>query len=182
MEIEPLAIADVKLIRPRRHGDARGFFAETFKASAFAAAGLPTRFPQDNHAASAEAGTLRGLHFQAPPAAQGKLVRVAAGAIYDVVVDLRASSPTFGRFVAAELSAENFAALWAPEGFAHGYQTLTPNAVVLYKTTGEYAPALEAGLAWDDPALAIPWPLAPPVLSAKDRGWPTLAALKTPFA
>jgi dTDP-4-dehydrorhamnose 3,5-epimerase len=182
LDVEPLAIPDVKLIRPRRYGDKRGFFAETFKTSLFADAGLPTAFVQDNQSYSVEAGVLRGLHFQAPPAAQGKLVRVLRGAVFDVAVDIRAGSSTFGRHVTAELSAENWTQMWVPPGFAHGFLTLEPHTEVFYKVTAEYAPALESGLTWDDPALAIAWPAAPTQLSGRDADWPPFAQLKTPFA
>lgn len=182
LEVEPLAIPDVKLVRPRKFGDARGFFSETYRKSAFAAAGLPTDFVQDNHSYSAEMGVLRGLHFQAPPAAQGKLVRIVRGAVFDVAVDLRAGSPTYGRHVSTVISAANWTQIWVPAGFAHGFLTLEPDTEAHYKVTGgEYAADLEGGLAWDDPALAIAWPAAPKILSDRDRGWPSLANFATPF-
>lgn len=182
LDVEPLAIPDVKLVRPRRLGDARGFFSETFRVSLFAEAGLPTDFVQDNHSYSAEAGVLRGLHFQAPPAAQGKLVRVARGAVFDVAVDLRAGSPSYGKHVSAVLSAENWTQIWVPPGFAHGFLTLEPDTEAHYKVAGgEYAAKLEGGLAWNDPALAIAWPAEPKILSERDRNWPLLANFVTPF-
>jgi dTDP-4-dehydrorhamnose 3,5-epimerase len=182
LDLEPLAIPDLVLIRPKRFSDARGFFSETYRASQFAAAGLPTDFVQDNHSYSAEVGVLRGLHFQAPPAAQGKLVRVTRGALFDVAVDIRVGSPTYGKHASAVLSAENWTQMWIPAGFAHGFLTLEPDTEVQYKVTGgEYAAALEGGLSWDDPALGIAWPAAPKVLSDRDRGWPKLATFTSPF-
>lgn len=183
MQFERQAIPDVILVTPDRHGDARGFFSETFRANVYEAAGIAGPFVQDNHAWSAEAGVLRGLHFQAPPRAQAKLVRCTRGAVLDVAVDIRASSPTFGQYVSAELSADNGAQLYVPEGFAHGYLTLTPDCVVVYKMTDYYAPETEGGLAWDDPALGIDWPLpsGAPALSPKDGKLPGLANFSSPF-
>jgi dTDP-4-dehydrorhamnose 3,5-epimerase len=171
---EPTAIPDVVLISPRLHGDARGFFMETYKRSDFAAAGIDVAFVQENHSRSG-AGTLRGLHYQREPRAQGKLVRVVRGAIYDVAVDIREGSPTFGKWVAATLSADNRKAIYVPPGFAHGFCVTAEDAEVIYMTTDEYAPELEQGIPWNDPALAIPWPVANPTLSARDRQWPSLA-------
>jgi dTDP-4-dehydrorhamnose 3,5-epimerase len=182
LEVESLAIPDVKIIKPKRHGDARGFFSETYKASAFAAAGLPTTFVQDNHSFSAEAGVLRGLHFQVPPAAQGKLVRVSRGAVFDVAVDLRVDSLTYGQHVSTVLTSENWTQIWVPPGFAHGVLTLEPHTEVLYKVLGaEYVGACEGGLAWDDSDLAIPWPAKPKVLSERDTKWPSFAHFTSPF-
>lgn len=177
MQVEPLAIADVKLITPRRFADDRGFFSETWSARAWEGAGFTAPFVQDNHAYSVAKGVVRGLHFQLPPAAQGKLVRVTRGAIRDVAVDIRRGSPSFGRHVSAVLSADNWAQLWVPEGFAHGYMTLEPDTEVIYKVTNLYAPALDRGIRWDDPALGIDWGLSgqAAVLSEKDRKLPTLA-------
>lgn len=183
LEVEPLTIPDVKLVHPRRLGDARGFFSESFRASAFAAAGLPTDFVQDNHSYSAAAGVLRGLHFQVPPAAQGKLFRITRGAAFDVAVDLRADSPSYGRHVSATLSAENGVQIWIPPGFAHGFLTLEPHTEAQYKISGaEYAADREGGLPWDDPALAIAWPIAPTTLSARDRTWPRFDDFRSPFS
>ena len=180
---QKLAIPDVILVTPKRHGDARGFFSETFRADAFAEAGIPGPFVQDNHAYSQQPGVLRGLHFQKPPHAQAKLVRCTQGAIYDVAVDIRQGSPTYGRYVGAELSAENGAQLYVPEGFAHGYLTLTPDCHVQYKTSAYYAPETEGGLAWDDPELAIDWPIKglDIILSEKDKILPSLSALAPIF-
>lgn len=168
MNIVPTAIPDVLIIEPRVFGDARGFFMETWNAAAFTAAGLDLTFVQDNHSRS-QKGVLRGLHFQ-NPGPQGKLVRVTNGAVFDVAVDLRASSPTFGQWVGVELSAENKRMFWVPEGFAHGFLTLEDNTDFLYKCTAPYAPQSEFTLAWDDPAVGIEWPLdgMTPLISEKD--------------
>jgi dTDP-4-dehydrorhamnose 3,5-epimerase len=176
--ITPLAIPDVLLITPKRHGDARGWFSETWSRKTLADAGVDADFVQDNQAFSARKGTLRGLHFQTAPHPQAKLVRVLRGAIYDVAVDIREGSPTFGRWVAAELTAEKGEQLFVPRGFAHGYCTLTDDCELAYKVDGLYAPQTEGGIIWNDPALAIPWPLAgEPVLSDKDKILPTLKDL-----
>ena len=180
---QKLAIPDVILVTPKRHGDARGFFSETYRADAFAEAGIPGPFVQDNHAYSQQPGVLRGLHFQKPPHAQAKLVRCTQGAIYDVAVDIRQGSSTYGRYVGAELSAENGAQLYVPEGFAHGYLTLTPDCHVQYKTSAYYAPETEGGLAWNDPELGIDWPMGDLeiILSEKDKILPSLSALAPVF-
>jgi dTDP-4-dehydrorhamnose 3,5-epimerase len=181
-EVIPQAIPDVLLIAPRRFGDERGWFMETFHRDRLAVAGFDRSFVQDNHSMSAARGTVRGLHFQAPPHAQDKLVRVTRGAVLDVVVDIRRGSPTYGRHVAAELSAENGFQLLAPAGFAHGFQTLTDHTEVQYKVTGYYEPAAEGGLLWNDPALGIAWPIPQAAtVNGRDAAWPTLAELKTPF-
>lgn len=184
MEIESLAIPDVKLIRPRRFGDARGWLMETYSASAFAKAGITDVFVQDNQSFSAPRGTVRGLHFQAPPQAQAKLVRVLGGRILDVAVDLRRGSPSFGRHVAVELDAESGTQMLVPVGFAHGFCTLGPDTMVAYKVSAPYAPALEGGVLWDDPALGIDWPVHPgeATLSDRDRRLPPLADLPEVFA
>jgi dTDP-4-dehydrorhamnose 3,5-epimerase len=175
MKVTPTALADVKLIEPRVFGDERGFFFESWNARAFAAAGLPATFVQDNHSRSAR-GVLRGLHYQIEHA-QGKLVRVVAGEVFDVVVDLRRSSPTFGRQFGATLSAANRHLLWVPPGFAHGFLALSDYAEFLYKTTDYWYPEHERTLLWSDPALAIDWPLSgAPVLTAKDAAGAPLAA------
>jgi dTDP-4-dehydrorhamnose 3,5-epimerase len=181
--IEPTAIEAVKIITPRRFGDARGWFSEVYSKKLFGEAGIELDFVQDNHSASSTKGTLRGLHFQTPPFAQDKLVRVTQGRILDVAVDLRRSSPTFGQHVAVELSQENGRQLLVPVGFAHGFCTLEDDTEVLYKVTNYYAPAHDFGLAWDDPELGIAWPVASgeAILSDKDRAHPRLADLKWLF-
>ncbi len=178
-----LDIPDVLLITPQRFGDARGFFSETYSARALAEAGFEGAFVQDNHSLSGRKGTVRGLHFQAPPHAQDKLLRVVKGAVFDVAVDIRRGSPTYGRWVGAELSAENWAQLLVPKGFAHGFQTLTDECEVLYKVTDYYAPASESGLLWKDPELGIEWPLgqAEVVINARDAAWPGLREFESPF-
>jgi dTDP-4-dehydrorhamnose 3,5-epimerase len=176
--ITPLAIPEVLLITPKRHGDARGWFCETWSRQGLAAAGVTADFVQDNQAFSARKGTLRGLHFQQAPHPQAKLVRVLRGAIYDVAVDIRAGSATFGQWVAAELTAERGEQLFVPRGFAHGYCTLSDDCELLYKVDGQYAPQTEGGVIWNDPDLAIPWPLdGEPVLSEKDEVLPRLREL-----
>jgi dTDP-4-dehydrorhamnose 3,5-epimerase len=176
MQVEDATIPAVKIVTPKKHGDARGFFSEVYSRTAWDNAGLDFTFVQDNHSFSVATGTLRGLHFQTPPFAQAKLVRVARGAILDVAVDIRRSSPTFGKFVAVELSAENWRQLLIPIGFAHAFITLEPNAEVLYKTTAPYSAAHDRGVAWDDSGLGIDWPMSAcgPILSDKDRRWPQL--------
>lgn len=178
-----LAIPDVILVTPKRHGDERGYFSETYRESEYAAASIPGPFVQDNSAFSSQADTLRGLHFQIPPAAQAKLVSCARGRIYDVAVDLRTSSPTYGQYVGTELSAENGQQLYIPEGFAHGYLALTQDCLVQYKVSAYYSPDHERGVAWDDPHLNIDWPLVgpAPILSEKDAALPVLSALETWF-
>ncbi|MEE4154624.1 MAG: dTDP-4-dehydrorhamnose 3,5-epimerase [Erythrobacter sp.] len=168
MKIIETGIPGPLIIEPSVFGDERGFFMETWNEASFAMAGLKLTFVQDNHSRS-QKGVLRGLHFQ-NPAPQGKLVRVARGAVFDVAVDLRASSPNFGQWVGVELSANNKRMMWVPEGFAHGFLTLEDNTDFLYKCTAPYAPQAEHTLAWDDPAVGIEWPLdgATPTLSAKD--------------
>jgi dTDP-4-dehydrorhamnose 3,5-epimerase len=170
---EPSEIPDVVRIRTRRFRDSRGFFSESFRRSAYREAGIPNSFAQDNWARSEE-GVLRGLHYQLAPRAQGKLVGVIRGRIWDVAVDIRVGSPTFGRWVGAELDEGSGDLLWIPPGFAHGYQVLSTRADVVYKVTHEYDPDLDRGIRWDDPDLAIRWPRSDPVLSDRDRGLPSL--------
>lgn len=177
MNVIDTAIPEVKIIEPRVFGDERGFFYESFNQQQFdAAVGRHVDFVQDNHSRSVR-GVLRGLHFQRPPYAQGKLVRVAVGEVFDVAVDARRSSPTFGQWVGVTLSAENRRQLWIPEGFAHGFLTLSEHAEFLYKTTNYYAPSHDAGILWNDPTLAISWPLSGDVcLSPKDAALPDFAS------
>jgi dTDP-4-dehydrorhamnose 3,5-epimerase len=170
---EPSEIPEVVRVRTDRFRDSRGFFTERFRRSAYQEAGIPDSFAQDNWARS-QKGVLRGLHYQLPPAAQGKLVGVTQGRIWDVAVDIRVGSPTFGTWVGAELDDESGDLLWIPPGFAHGYQVLSPRADVVYKVTAEYDPALDRGIRWDDPDLGIRWPLSDPVLSGRDQELPSL--------
>jgi dTDP-4-dehydrorhamnose 3,5-epimerase len=183
MQVENTAIDAVKIITPKKFGDHRGFFSEVYSRKAWAEAGLNYEFVQDNHSFSVEVGVIRGLHFQTAPFGQDKLVRVAKGRVLDVAVDLRRSSPTFGKHVAVELSAANWRQLLVPIGFAHGFCTLEPDSEVLYKVTNIYSPAHDKGLAFDDPALGIDWriDLSTAVLSDKDRKHPRLAELGAMF-
>jgi dTDP-4-dehydrorhamnose 3,5-epimerase len=184
MQVTPLEIPDVKLVEPARHGDARGFFSETYSRQRYEAAGIAGEFVQDNHSLSGQVGVVRGLHFQIAPHAQGKLVRVVKGAILDVAVDIRHGSPTFGRHVTVELSAANWRQLWIPVGFAHGFCTLEPDTEVVYKVTDYYAPECDRGILWNDPALAVPWPVGAgeATVSPKDRALPPLAQLPEHFS
>lgn len=183
MDIVSLAIPEVKILRPKRHGDRRGFFSETYNRKAFEAAGLFLDFVQDNHSLSAEAGTVRGLHFQTPPFAQDKLLRVVRGAVFDVAVDLRRESPTFGQHVSAIISAEDWNQILVPIGFAHGFCTLEPDTEVIYKVTNFYSPENDKGLLWNDPDLGIAWPdvTREPTLSDKDKVQPRLKDLGFAF-
>ena len=184
MKVIPLANPDVKLLLPKRHGDVRGWFCETWKSATWHDAGIDVVFTQDNEAFSSERGTVRGLHFQRAPHAQAKLMRCVNGAIFDVAVDLRASSPHFGRAVSATLTAEGGEQLFIPEGFAHGYCTLTDHTLVAYKVSGTYEPRTEGGLLWNDPTLAIDWPVGTDgaTLKDRDRTWPSLADLGPVFS
>lgn len=173
MRIVPTALPDVLVIEPEVYVDARGFFLETYHAERYAAAGITGPFVQDNHSRSVH-GTVRGLHLQVVRP-QGKLVRVIAGAIFDVAVDVRRGSPTFGRWVGVHLSADNFRQCWVPKGFAHGFSVLSPFAEVEYKCTDLYDPTGQLGLAWDDPSIGVAWQIEEPVLSARDRENPTVA-------
>lgn len=177
MEIINTNIPDVKLLAPPKFSDHRGAFSETYNKRALAAAGIHLDFVQDNHSLSREKGVVRGLHFQVPSAAQDKLVWVIRGAVLDVVLDVRHSSPTFGRHLAMVLSADEWRQLLVPAGFAHGFATLEPNTEIVYKVTDYYSPRHERGILWNDPALGIPWPVLPgeAILSDKDRGLPRLS-------
>ena len=183
MEIVRLAIPEVCLLTPTRHGDERGFFSETYNINTLAALGLDLTFVQDNHAYSAQPGTVRGLHFQVHPHAQAKLIRVVRGAIFDVAVDVRRGSPTYGQHVSAVISARAGNQILVPVGFAHGLCTLEPDTEVLYKVTGCYDRACDLGLAWNDPALRIEWPVAPgeAIVSERDCRLPSLEALPSYF-
>ena len=183
MQVETLAIPDVKLLIPRRFGDQRGFFSEVYNARTLAEAGIDSEFVQDNHSFSAHSGTVRGLHFQTPPRAQDKLVRVARGSVFDVAVDLRRSSPTYGRHVSVVLSAEAWNQLLIPVGFAHGFMTLESGTEVVYKVSDYYAPDHDEGLLWNDSGLGIRWPRPEneAALSDKDRTLPAFAGFVTPF-
>jgi dTDP-4-dehydrorhamnose 3,5-epimerase len=181
---EDLAISGLKLVTPRKHGDERGFFSETYTQSVWQKAGLNFTFVQDNHSLSRDVGTVRGLHFQTEPFAQDKLIRVLRGRILDVAVDLRRSSVTYGQHVAVELSRENWKQLFIPKGFAHGFVTLEPDTEIAYKVTNFYSPAHDFGLAWDDPDLAIDWGIKTDqaILSDKDRRLPRLQDLGEVFS
>ncbi len=185
MQVEETALPGVLIVTPRRFGDARGFFAETWSQRAFDEAGIEAVFVQDNHSLSETAGTLRGLHFQGPPHAQGKVVRCGRGALFDVAVDIRAGSPSYGRWIGTELSAENGRQLWIPPGFAHGFLTLQDATEIVYKCTDFYAPKAEGAIRWD--SCGIDWPQLPgasgraPVLSDKDAAAPPFSAFETPF-
>lgn len=179
MDVVSLDIPDVKIIRPKKFGDHRGFFSETYNKKTFEAAGLHYDFVQDNQSLSAEVGTVRGLHFQLPPFAQDKLVRVVRGAILDVAVDIRKDSPTFGRHVSAVISAAEWNQILVPVGFAHGFCTLEPDTEVIYKVTNYYSPEHDRGLLWNDPELGIDWRVSADKarLSDKDHKHPTFAQL-----
>jgi dTDP-4-dehydrorhamnose 3,5-epimerase len=184
MKVERLAIPDVVLVTPPRFSDQRGFFSETFNAPRLAEAGIDVNFMQDNHSLSVPKGVVRGLHCQIAPMVQGKLERVVRGAIWDVAVDIRRGSPTYGQHVAAELSAENWAQLWIPGGFLHGFCTLQPDTEVIYKVTAGWSRDAERGVIWNDPDLALPWPVAASeaVLSDKDATLPRLAECEPWYA
>ena len=186
LEVAAAGLAGVRVLSPRRHRDARGFFSEVWREDALRQAGIDARFVQENHALSHAAGTVRGLHFQIGQSAQAKLIRCPRGSILDVSVDIRRGSPSFGRHAAVVLSADNWRQLYVPVGFAHGYCTLEPDSEVIYQVSAYYDPACERGLAWDDPAIGVAWPVTAvtAVLTDKDRAFPRLAALPDyfPFA
>ena len=183
MQIDSFDIAGPLLLTPKRHGDARGFFSEVFRQDVFEAAAGPVAFVQDNHSRSQKKGVVRGLHYQTPPAAQGKLVRVTRGAVWDVLVDARRASPTYGRHIGVELSEGNWRQLWAPPGFLHGFCTLSEDVEFLYKVTAYYSAEHDGAVAFDDPALGIDWPLggAEPLVSDKDRRAPRFADMAAVF-
>ena len=183
MQVVETEIPEVKLIKPVRHIDSRGFFSEVFREDALQECGTRVRFVQDNHSLSATKGVIRGLHFQTPPFAQAKLLRVTSGSIFDVAVDIRWGSPTFGRHIAAVLSASEWNQIFVPEGFAHGYCTLEPDTTVLYKVSAYYSPEHDQGLLWCDPALGIDWPVFADraLISDKDRKHPPLSRLSRFF-
>jgi dTDP-4-dehydrorhamnose 3,5-epimerase len=177
LEVRPLGLDGVLEIVPKRHGDARGFFTETWNAERFAEAGIHLAFVQDNHSYSAAAGVLRGLHYQLPPRAQDKLLRVVRGSVFDVAVDIRSTSPTFGKWVGLEVSADKGNQILVPKGFAHGFVTLVPDTEVIYKVTDTYSPGHDRSIRFDDPAIGIAWPALAGgfQLSDKDQKAPTLA-------
>ncbi|MGO9674162.1 MAG: dTDP-4-dehydrorhamnose 3,5-epimerase [Methylocella sp.] len=183
VDVESLELEGVKLFRPKKFADERGYFVETFNARSYAEAGVDAAFVQDNQSLSRKAGTIRGLHFQCPPAAQAKLVRVLRGSVFDVAVDLRAGSWSYGRWCSAILTGEGGEQLFVPRGFAHGFCTLEPDTEVAYKVDKFYAPSCDAGFRWDDPGLAIPWPVRPAdaVISEKDAGLPFFKSFASPF-
>ncbi len=183
MQIEQTPLAGVVILAPKRFGDSRGWFSETWNATRMSESGLDLPFVQDNHSFSASVGTLRGLHYQRPPHAQDKLVRCTRGAIFDVAVDIRRGSPTWAKWFGIELSAENGKQLLVPKGFLHGFVTLTPDTEVQYKCTDVYAPDCDGGIRWDDPEIGIDWPLngTAPQLSDKDKVAPLLAGFDSPF-
>ena len=184
MEIKYFEVAGVKLLIPRHIGDERGYFSETFRSDFFAEHCGSCSFVQDNESLSVRQGTIRGLHFQSDPHAQGKLVRCLAGRLLDVAVDLRADSPTFGRWISVILTPEDCNQLWVPVGFGHAFCTLEPKSVISYRVTNYYSPEHDKGVAWDDPDIAVKWPdiANPETLSAKDRRQPRLAALPACFS
>lgn len=180
MLVEPTALPGVVMLTPARHGDTRGFFSESWSRAQLKAAGIETDFVQDNHSLSTRAGTLRGLHFQAPPHAQAKLVRCGRGALYDVAVDIRKGSPGYGQWVGVELSFDNGRQLYIPEGFAHGFVTLTDDTEIVYKCSDYYAPTADGAILWS--GVGIDWPLSgQPILSDKDAAAPPLSAFDSPF-
>jgi len=181
MRLIETGLPGLALLEPKVFRDERGFFLESYSEAGFDSLGIRARFVQDNHAYSVKAGVLRGLHFQLPPFAQAKLVWVVRGSVLDVVVDLRRDSPTFGKSFSVELSAENMTRLFIPRGFAHGYVTLAPDTEFLYKVDAPFAPQADAGIVWNDPDLGVSWPVAEPVLSAKDRLLPRLKDFNSPF-
>ena len=184
MKITPLSIPDVMILEPERFSDQRGFFSETYNRRALADRGIKLKFVQDSHSLSRPKGTIRGLHYQSPPFAQDKLVRVVRGSIFDVAVDLRQGSPSYGRHVAAVISAEAWNQILVPIGFAHGFCTLEADTEIVYKVTNYYSPEHDHGVLWNDPKFGIEWPVpaGTPVLSPKDQRLPRLCDIVSPFA
>ncbi len=183
MKVHSTQLMGLILIAPKRFGDHRGFFAETYSRRTYASLGVDVAFVQDNHSLSAAVGTVRGLHFQAPPHAQAKLVRCGRGAIFDVAVDIRRGSPTYGKWAGFTLSADNGAQLYIPKGFAHGFVTLEADSEIVYKCSEYYSPEAEGALRWDDPDIGIEWPIkGNAILSEKDASAPLLADFYSPFA
>lgn len=183
MKVETFSIQGPVLFTPKKHGDSRGFFAETFKAKIFEdATGLKADFVQDNLSVSSQIGTLRGLHFQAPPHAQGKLVSCQRGKIMDVIVDARKNSPTYGQHISVDLSEDTRAQLWVPPSFLHGYVTRTTDCEVMYKVTDYYAPQSEGSVIWNDPQLAIDWGVDAPTISDRDRSGENFCDFESPFS
>ena len=182
MQVEHLNIPDVRVLSPSKYGDRRGFFSETYNKKAFAALGIDIDFVQDNHSYSADKGTVRGLHFQTPPFAQDKLVRVERGSVFDIAVDLRQGSSSYGRHVSAVLSAQAWNQILVPIGFAHGFMTLEPDTEVIYKVSNYYAPDHDKGLLWNDPALGINWPISDDEAVFFGKGWETTATCRTRHA
>lgn len=181
MKIIPTALSGLVIIEPEVHGDHRGFFMESYHAAKLAAQGITIDFVQDNHSLSEEVGVLRGLHYQLNPHAQTKLVRVISGSIFDVAVDIRSSSPTFGQWVGVTLSAANKRQLLVPQGFAHGFCTLEPQTQVVYKVDAYYSPQHDRGILWSDPSIGIVWPTITPILSGKDEKHPLLKDVEIDF-
>ncbi len=181
LHLETTPLEGLLLLTPRRFGDARGFFSESWNKATMQAVGIDLEFVQDNHSLSERKGTLRGLHFQTPPMAQAKLVRCGRGALFDVAVDIRRASPTFGQWFGVELSAENGRQLLVPVGFAHGFVTLQDDTEICYKCTAPYAPDCDAEIAWNDPVVGVDWGVSEPVLSDKDAQAGPLAKVGTPF-
>lgn len=181
LNVVELSIPDVKLVTPKRFGDDRGFFSETYNKQRFMDAGITANFIQDNHSLSASKGTLRGLHYQSPPHAQAKLVRVLRGAILDVAVDVRKASPTYGKWVSAELSADNGTQIFVPRGFLHGFVTLTPDTEIAYKVDAYYSKECDGAVIWNDPDLAIDWGVDNAILSEKDAAAPAFRNFDSPF-
>lgn len=181
MKITPLLLEGAVILEPKVHSDHRGFFMESYNGQLFKEKGIDLKFVQDNHSLSAEPNVIRGLHYQLNPKAQAKLVRVISGAIYDVIVDIRKKSPTFGQWVGVILSEHNKRQLLVPKGFAHGFCTLVPNTQVMYKVDEYYSPEHDRGIIWNDPVLNIDWPTNKPILSDKDQAHPTLAKAEYNF-